>query len=364
MEYTFIAILMLYNLWVAVLIIYWLKIPGKRSNNMSGKPLHVAVLVPFRNECNNLKALVDSLRKLRFAPNRLSVYLIDDHSDDGYVMPELPAHFHHKKLPAHLSSKKAAIAYGVDHADADIMVTTDADCLVRPCWIDHVAGHFSDKTTQMVFGGVVFRKVDGLFARLQSIEFASLTGTGAAAAQAGQPIMCNGANLAFRRTAFLEVGGFEGNLHIASGDDEFLLAKIKKKYPKGIKYLKSEEAVVSTAPATSFSDFMHQRKRWAGKWAANINMFKLLTMALVLASSLVMLLSPIFLAYRLSVAVIALILVKIGLDGLFIGLTLSSMGRRMDLFSYLLTQVIHPFYVLFFAIVAHMGGYVWKGRRG
>ena len=122
----------------------------------------------------------------------------------------------------------------------------------------------------MVFGGV---KLEGssFFSALQSHEFLSLIGTGAATLWYGLPSMCNGANLAFRKAIFFEVGGYANNLHIPSGDDEFLMRKIFQLFPEGIQFVSDSDAVVSTPASLALKEFVHQRVRWAGKWKHNVS---------------------------------------------------------------------------------------------
>ena len=79
--------------------------------------------------------------------------------------------------------------------------------------------------------------------------------------------MCNGANLAYSKKVFEEVGGFSGIDKIASGDDMLLMYKIWKRYPEKVFYLKSEEAIVSTQPQPTWGAFFNQRLRWASKAA-------------------------------------------------------------------------------------------------
>ena len=45
--------------------------------------------------------------------------------------------------------------------------------------------------------------------------------------------------MAYKKAAFLEVEGYRGNEEIPSGDDEFLLQKIAKRYPGRVGFLKS-----------------------------------------------------------------------------------------------------------------------------
>ena len=77
--------------------------------------------------------------------------------------------------------------------------------------------------------------------------------------------MCNGANLAYTKTLFKAINGFEGNTNIASGDDVFLLEKAIKRNKNTVHYLKNTDATVFTKPVKNYSALISQRKRWASK---------------------------------------------------------------------------------------------------
>jgi len=122
---------------------------------------------------------------------------------------------------------------------------------------------FSNTYNDLIIGPVVIKSDKSLFSKLQKIEFASLVASGAGAAGVGMPIMCNGANLAFTKAAWLESSK---DLHEdeISGDDVFLLLSIKKRKGK-IGFLKSAAAMVKTNSVNNLNDFTNQRKRWASK---------------------------------------------------------------------------------------------------
>ena len=108
-------------------------------------------------------------------------------------------------------------------------------------------------------------KKKSLFERMQTLEFGYLIGVGAAFIGNGRASTCNGANLAYRKDIFYEVGGFKGIDDLASGDDELLLQKVSARYPGKIGFLKRYEAVVFTHAKPNLKEFMRQRKRWASK---------------------------------------------------------------------------------------------------
>jgi hypothetical protein len=204
-----------------------------------------------------------------------------------------------------------------------------------------------------------------LFEQLQTIEFSSLIGTGAASMQAGSPNMCNGANLAFIKTAFETVNGYAGNMHQPSGDDEFLMRKIFQQYPKEIAFLKDQRAIVHTYAQKSLRAFYQQRRRWAGKWQAH-NDGKAMVLALFIFIFYVSLLGFFLLTvigfYDWKVFSLQMG-IKVLSELLFLSSVLQFLIKPVHIGRFLLVQIIYPYYVIFFGIAAHRGYYSWKGRR-
>jgi hypothetical protein len=90
-----------------------------------------------------------------------------------------------------------------------------------------------------------------------------LVGSGACAMMIGKPNMCNGANIAYPKAVFEEVNGFDGNEHIASGDDEFLMHKIAEKYPNQIVFAHYQPNIVY--PITGKPSFICPTTQTMGK---------------------------------------------------------------------------------------------------
>ena len=100
---------------------------------------------------------------------------------------------------------------------------------------------------------------------MQTLEFSYLIGIGAAFIGNGRASTCNGANLAYRKDVFYQVGGFTGIDDLASGDDELLLQKVAERFAGRIGFLKHFDAVVYTHAKPTLADFLQQRRRWASK---------------------------------------------------------------------------------------------------
>ena len=216
----------------------------------------------------------------------------------------------------------------------------------------------------MVFG-CVRMEANSMFSSAQSLEFASLIGSGMAMASWKYPVMCNGANLAFRKSVFEEVGGYKGNLHIPSGDDEFLMRKILAVYPNGIKPVLNTQSVVATLPNNTLKEFFQQRIRWAGKWTAN-NSWLSRTLALfVFCFQLTTILLPLFVTFGwIDIQTfIILILSKASLEFLFLKRVTKFLSLRWDWVAFVLLQLIYPLYVVFIGVLSNFNSFEWKGRK-
>ncbi|HNP17857.1 MAG TPA: glycosyltransferase [Fulvivirga sp.] len=362
MSWIIIAILGIYLFWLVIMLFGWLKIDSIYKE-VSHSKFFYSIIVPFRNESEHLPTLLNSLSQLNF--DRYEIILVNDHSEDDsiQVIAESTIKLKLISLPEGRSGKKAALTVGINAAKGDIIVTTDADCQHHPNWLKVFDYFFNNMKAQMVFGGVALINNGKLFSKLQQVEFAPLIGVGAASLQLGLPTMCNGANLAFRKLAFETVNGYDGNEHIASGDDEFLLAKIHNQFPKQVFYAKQADARVTTAACKTLGEFYNQRKRWASKWSANNGIYKSMLAVLIFCSTgaTVAAIFHLFVDYSALLA-IALSL-KLILDGFLIYSVLKSLQIPFSILIYPLAQILYPIYVLIFGIAANFGNYSWKGRR-
>jgi cellulose synthase/poly-beta-1,6-N-acetylglucosamine synthase-like glycosyltransferase len=352
-----------YFLFLGVIIYGWWSNSKPTSNK---EQQSIAVIVPFRNEENNLEKLVSSIKRLTY--KKFEIIFINDHSEDHSrdliisLVSQTDLKWHLIDL-ADKEGKKAAIETGINFSNADLIVTTDADCWMESNWLTHINDAF-DENTNMVAGPVILQGEKSLFHIWQQLEFSTLIGTGGAMINLNSPMMCNGANLAYRKLAFEKVNGFEGINQTPSGDDELLMFKFKKLFSSGIKFLDLKEAVISTYPAKNWSEFKHQRKRWSSKWKINkrpetisvalLIMFFHLTFIFTIVQTLIG-------DVPLKI-LIALLGIKFLLEVVFAKSVEVKLGSRFGLGVFLLSQAFYSFYAVIFGVLANFGKYDWKGR--
>lgn len=330
-----------------------------------------SIIIPFRNEAENLPNLLESLKNLRYDRFDFELLFIDDSSEDNSV-PCIENALEGTGLVFRIlknqrfsqSPKKDAITLGVQEAKFKWIVTIDADCTVRPHWLRLTSSHIADKKSKMVCGPVLYETDDTLVKQFQFWDGLSLQ----AATQAGfgwnTPLLCNGANLAFEREVFFEVKGFKDNNHLASGDDIFLMEKINRYYPGQVHYLKHSEASVTTRPANSIKELIRQRIRWASKTSKSKNNGTKILGGIVFLGNvgfIVCLILCFILPMEASTYALML-LMKLLSDMLVLSTSACFFKKNRispGLFS---SNFSYPFVVLWVFLNSWNGHYEWKGR--
>lgn len=338
----------------------------------------ISVIIPVRNEEKNIRFLLEDLEKQTLSKHLFEVIIADDDSTDN--TPEILKEFQQttdlrliinqlKDIERNNSPKKRAINSSIQIAKGMLITTTDGDCRVGEKWLETILNFYHKKEPYLISAPVTFLSSEKRFSisqQAQIIEFASLVGSGACAMMLQQPNMCNGANLTYLKSVFYEVEGFTGNENLASGDDEFLMHKIARKYPEKVMFLKSSDAIVSTDAHSSWQSFYNQRKRWASKWKHYINL-KISGLAVfIFLSNFSWLLALCLWAvsYFSFSQFLLLTSLKFSAEFAFLSLVLWFFKKKTAIFFIPFIQIIYPIYVTFFGLISQgKSEYIWKGRK-
>ncbi|MCB0398435.1 MAG: glycosyltransferase, partial [Winogradskyella sp.] len=200
--------------------------------------------------------------------------------------------------------------------------------------------------------------------RFQILDILSLQGATVGGFGLKLPFLSNGANFAYRKAAFQAVDGFSGNNNLASGDDVFLLEKLKKIDLKKVLYLKSDQAIVTTKPMADLKSLIHQRLRWASKTSRNPNWFSKLVGLIIFSGNLACIaILPVFLFGLITPRIaIALLVIKFSIDFLLLFKTARLFKQEIVLFSYVWSCLLYPLFSVYIAILSLFKSYQWKGR--
>lgn len=355
------GIFIVYFLLMALLLTGWsLAMKADADAKVAKEPL-ISVIIPVRNEEMTIGKILTDLSRQEY--KNFEIIVVNDDSEDEtlwmvsrYDLRNL--HVIHNKG----KGKKAAITSGVRAARGGIIVMTDADCSVPPEWLSVLRSRFRDKDVMMAFGGVRMASDDSFFSSLQAMEFSSLIGTGAATAALGFPTVCNGANLAFRKKAFTAVKGYDDNLEIPSGDDEFLMRKIARHFSGGIQFINDPRAVVTTDSQPDPEAFFNQRIRWASKWRHNSSIVAR-TLAVAVVFFQVAFIANWFMIFTpLGLQALFLMAVKAILEASLLLQVCRFLRIPWNWGTFFSLQFVYPPYVIVVAVTSFFRPFRWKNR--
>lgn len=320
--------------------------------------IKVSVLIAARNEEKNIEKLLESLKKQSFPKELFEVIIVNDHSTDN--TDEIINDFINKNkeldvklLKAEKTGKKHAISQALHTAINELVIVTDADCVLNDLWIESIVGFYQEEKCKMILAPVLLSPAENLFEKMQVLEHLSLIGSTAGSASIGFPVMCNGANMAYERKAALEVEKFRKDFDIPSGDDMFLLEQFVKCYGhNNVKFLLSKSAVVKTKTCKTIKDFFRQRRRWVSKTKSYTSWKVIVTAFIVLFFnlSIISLLVSAFFVPALWSIYILLTLLKFFIDFPLLKNITNFMNQGSLLKWVLPLEIIYPFYVVFTAL--------------
>lgn len=359
----------LFVLYSILIIYFWLSWRSITEYIPSGNPrITISVIIPARNEEKNISELLIALQEQTYPKELTEIIVVDDHSEDRTA--EIVSQFSNVKLlrlqDDNINSyKKKAIQTGIDAATGELIVTTDADCLPQKEWLQLIASLKEEKQSVFIVAPVVIECTSSLVQMFQSLDFMILQGITGAVVDKKKLSMCNGANMAYEKKVFYEVGGFEGVDHIASGDDMLLMHKIRKKYPDRVHYLKSDNVVVSTQPMKTWKDFFNQRIRWASKAKQydDKRILPILILVYLLNLCFLTLLIAGFCDYRYWVAALLFWSIKTMIELPFFQSLAIFFNKRWAVPWFFFFQPLHIFYTIIAGLFGQFGKYEWKGRR-
>ncbi len=336
-----------------------------------------SIIIPFRNEAENIPQLIVSLQNIEYPRHLFEVIFVDDASEDNsekILIESLHSALKNEKnfdfqilknQRFSNSPKKDAITNAIKISNFEWIVTTDADCEVPLNWLNSLDSFIQKNNVKMVCGPVLYKANNEFLQQFQQLDGFSLQAATIGSFGLHKPLLCNGANLAYRKSVFQEISGFEGNNHLPSGDDIFMMEKVLKVYPNSVKFVKSREMIVKTNGQKSWKDILNQRIRWASKTSKTKNYYSKLVGILVTATNLIVLFGwiPCIFETELIIYLLLFSLLKIIMDALVLSCTARFFEKKFDVFSFLKSVIMYPFLVTYIAAASLRGNYIWKGRK-
>jgi cellulose synthase/poly-beta-1,6-N-acetylglucosamine synthase-like glycosyltransferase len=329
----------------------------------------VSVVVAARNEEKNISHLLTSLTNQSYPQALYEIIIADDESEDktieiieGFIKNNDNIRLLHSENRENVKSpKKNALSTGIAQAKGEIIMTTDADCIVGKYWIESYMSCF-EKNVAMVAGLSRTKLRDwtqtSFLNKFENFDFLAMFSAAAGAVSVGKQYSCSGQNLAYTKAAFNEIGGFSLIENMVSGDDIFLM-QLFKRNDKEIIFNFSPHNFVYTKPVTNTKSLINQRSRWASdvKWVGSFNPEFLI----YLISTFIVTLLPIYVAVVRPYFGIPILIIRILFEYPLLKFSFNLFGEdKSKLKFYPYWFLVQPLYMIVVTVKGLFESFIWK----
>lgn len=373
----FLSTSLLYLFFLGMVLRGWqqTKYSDDKDKNLTLE-LFVSILIPARNEEKNILYCLNALLQQTYS--NFEIIVIDDDSEDNTY--QIADHFFKKNPKGNvisnllclndnlqkISPKKTAIQTGVNEAKGELIVVLDADCIVEKNWLRTIVGFYTTHQAEMIVMPVRLHNSNNFLTHFQQMDIAGLILITCGALFWKMPVMANGGNLAYKKSSFDLLQGYQGNMEMPGGDDIMLLLKFFKAYPDKVFYLKNQKVVAITQSADSLLSFFSQRLRWASKAGQFGNLKITFFLALAFSYHIMLMALFIYLLFKFEVLFFVFFIISINakffLECKIVQLGSQFLGQKFSVFLFAINFFIYPIYVFIVGVGSKLFSWRWKGR--
>ena len=365
----------IYIILFAYLIYFiWITEPLFEKNKIENKSYYpfISIVISAKNERNNIKPLLNSLSHQNYPKEKYEIIIANDQSTDNTL--EQLLNYQSKmnnlkiidieKTPSNWGSKKWAINKCINDSKGEIILQTDADCLHGKNWIFEMAQPFQYYKIGFVCGPSYIGKKSNfwdLILKLESISQESFT---YANSKKNLYISCTARNMAFRKTIFNEINGYNEISHIESGDDDLLLHKVATQTNCQIKYIANEKSLVRSDAPNTIKNLYLQRLRYASKGIIYYKLttpkeVKIILPFLMIANFSAIIAMINFINYQSYFWLIPFLFKGLA-DIILINKYMDYIKINFKFLYFFILMIIHPFYIVIFGAIAPFTKIQWK----
>lgn len=355
------VLIILYFLQIVFLIVGITKrFPTLKENQLPS----ATIIVAARNEENNILQCLSSLNEVVYPDGKLEIVIVDDNSTDNtsniideYIKDKpIFKKIKTNKEIGRLKGKTNALANALAIANGEIILTTDADCFVKPTWAKTIASYFTENVA--LVSGFTTQKADNNFNGMQALDFIYLQLIGAGTINMNYPISCIGNNMAYLKKVYNEVGGYE-TLPFSVTEDFVLLYSIYKLDKYKIIHPFNQDSLVTSEPCCDVKTVLHQKKRW-GVGGLDVPIYAWIVGVLGFLTNVSFLILP----FVFTLNLLGILLLKLFIDYLFLYFSHDLLGIKKNLKYFLIFEGYYILYSIWLPIAVITSRKVlWKGRN-
>ena len=334
---------------------------------------HITVIIPARNEANNIKQCIESILANSEIENyKPEIIVVDDHSTDAtativsdinhpYVqLLSLQDHIQpSEKINAY---KKAAINLGIQKASNQLILQLDADVIVPQEFLSTINLFISRHPIEFVAGPVKMSECRTLLHHFQQLDILGMMAVTAAGIHSKKWYMANGANMLYNKRHVT----YDAQA-IASGDDIYTIQLVAEEYSDSVFFMKNKNAIVTTDAMHSYASLYSQRIRWATKNKSMPNLWMQLMMLIPFLNA-VILISHFAMIYFFGKAAIMIFLfhlmTKMAADYILLSEMTDYYGERRSMRYFVPCNLMHVLYISAVGVMSlFVKKYTWKSRK-
>ena len=345
--------------------IIYLIIKKSNSENLQNSLYpFVSVVVPSRNESKSIIKCLKCLKDQNYPADRFEIIPVNDGSEDGTgdILNQLAENNHHIQ-PVHIlipqrgdKGKINAIDKGVQHAKGEIIITTDADIWMGSNWMQQMVTGF-DKKTGLIIGITIDEFSNNPVHAFQALDGTGIRIIAAALAEIGNPITCQGSNLAFRKDAYMTVRKRVLALATACGNREWLMQEIDIATDWRIKTQLHQESIAHTSSPDTWKALINQRARWASTGKNYSKLSVRIYLTLIYFSLLSFIIGPFVLNPQMSIMIWGM---KFLVDLVVAVAVIKAVNQPHLLYAFPIVYFLQPMMVVVTAFMGTFGLYRWK----
>ena len=368
MIYLFILFIICYMLFLV-----WLSNGIINYKSIEDETFHpnVSIIISVHNEEKNLPDLLNILVKQDYSSEYEIIIANDRSSDDTKkIISSYAQKYNYIKLiniqetPIGWGHKKWALNKCIEKAKFNIILQTDGDCLPKPQWINSMIKDFSDSNVVFISGPAPMQSDNNILSEYYKLDSLAQDGLSAAALTRDISFSCTGRNIAFLKSAFLDINGYDGIENYESGDDDLLLQKFSTLSNGKIKFIFNLDAMVVSDPPKSIKEFLNQRIRYASKgfeyYKLNTSIEFRLFLPFLYLINLMCLLGLLLFIQKIQIIYITPIVFKCIADYWLCSIFFHKLKLDFPIVEFFVLSIIHPIYIVSLGLFSPFANYQWK----
>jgi len=368
-----IIITFLYFFFNVGIALAWFTVPESNAPNKYVPKTRISVIIAVRNEAENIQKCVESIIAQNYDRRLFEIIVVDDFSTDNTLAIIQKIHTENIKILSLgnyynadiIAHKKKCIDLGIKNASGSLIVTTDGDCFVGKNWLRTIAYAYETTQAKILAAPVKILHQRSILEKFQSLDYTGMMALTAVGVYYKFLSLCNGANMAYEKQAFLSVNGFEDIDQKASGDDVLLMEKINKQFPNSLFFIKSKSAIVETFAAKGLLTFIQQRIRWTSKSKlySEISIKLIAVMVLLCALAIIILFGISLMNSKILAFAIVLLMLKSLADFILLATSSAFFSNSYLLIYFPVLEILHLLYIAFIGVLGNIFKANWKGRK-